>query len=180
MLSRPRRFLALLAVPALVLAASPANAQAPAKKAAPKKTAAAKPLPPIFDPDAVGTKAVEAGVNAANESARRIFIVFGTNDCAPCRVVNRAMHAEQFYDALARQFTPIMIDVTPGSRNLPILSRFGIDPAKGLPAVVVFDRKFQPVSITKNGEMVKLAAEGDAKVQEWFLQFFEKDKPAAQ
>ncbi|HMM33703.1 MAG TPA: hypothetical protein PKA62_03085, partial [Thermoanaerobaculia bacterium] len=66
---------------------------------APLSLAAEPPVPeglPIYDTTSVGALAIEAASNAATESGRRLFVNFGTNDCAPCRVVNDAIYEEPF------------------------------------------------------------------------------------
>src|SRR5450759_5050828 len=123
MFSRTGRFLAVLIVPALVLAASSASAEAPAKKTGPKKTIA-KTLPPIFDPDALGTKAVDAAVEVCNESSRRMFIVLGTNDCPSCRVFNDVLVEQEFFKDFIQQFVPVLIDVSSKGPNVDFLKNY--------------------------------------------------------
>ncbi len=131
---------------------------------------------PIFDTEASGVKQIEATGKTSFTSGRRMIVVFGTNDCPLCRTVNAAIYEPKFNDALMRQFVPVFVDVTPGSENAQLLAKYGIDPAKGLPAVVVADLKKPSFDITKNGEMVAVASRGVAAVQDWFLARFQKSE----
>jgi hypothetical protein len=170
------RFLVPTLLLASVLASGPAAAQA-APAAAPAPTPKAKKLPPIFDTWALGTKAIEAGVKVCNETNRRPFVVFGVNDCDACRVFNDALHDEVFFKAFAAQFVPILIDVTPGGPNVELLKRYGIDPAKGFPAVGIFELGEVPPEVTRNGELIAVCKKGKQAVQEWILARYHQERP---
>jgi thioredoxin-related protein len=172
MLSRTGRILAVLVVPALVLAASSASAQAPAKKTLPTKAAAAEPLPPIFDPDALGTKAVDSAIEVSNQTSRRIFVVLGTNDCPPCRVFNDVLHEQEFFKDFIKQFVPVLIDVSPKGPNVDFLKNYRIDTKKGFPAVAIFESDTVAPLITRNGEMVKVVKKGPDAIRTWIRSYF--------
>jgi hypothetical protein len=174
---RPAWALLTLALSPVTLARAeepPNPAKVPAAASTAKK---AKKLPKIFDPDIVGTKAIQAGVAVCTETNRRPFVVFGTNDCDPCRVFNDALHEPLFFSALAKQFVPILIDVTPGSPNAELLKNYGIDPSKGLPAVGIFEVDQTPPQVTRNGELVAVTKKGIQATQEWILAHFHKEMP---
>ncbi len=176
LVSRSFRRAAPLLLSGLLAGALPLAAESPVKPAAsaPKAT---KKLPPIFDPEIIGTKAIEAGVKVCNETGRRPFVVFGTNDCDPCRTFNDALHENVFCNAVILQFVPILIDATPGGRNAGLLKNYGIDPKQGFPAVGVFELSSTPPEITRNGEMVEVAKKGTQAVHEWITARFRKDRP---
>lgn len=173
MFSRTARFLAVLIVPALVLAASSSSAAAPAKKTGTKKTAA-KALPPIFDPDALGTKAVDAAVEVCNESSRRMFIVLGTNDCPSCRVFNDVLVEPEFFKDFIQQFVPVLIDVSPKGPNADFLKNYRIDRKKGFPAVAIFEGGSVEPLITRNGEMVRVIKKGPEAIRAWIRSHFKE------
>ena len=146
--------------------------------AAPLALAAEPPVPeglPIYDTTSVGALAIEAASNAATESGRRLLVNFGTNDCAPCRVVNDAIYEEPFLSAFFKQFIPVFVDVAPGSPNRALLERYGIDPAKGFPALVVSDEALKVAEVTKAGEAAALGAKGKDEVRSWLLKHFKAD-----
>lgn len=157
-------------VPALVLlvSATAANA-APAKPAAtpaPAKPAVAKSLPPVYDPLVVGTEELVQKLFAAEQSGRRLVVNFGTNDCLPCHTAWMATVEKKFLDEYIRTVLPTTIDVTPGSPNAELLKTYGIDPAKGLPAFVVFGSDRVEIAATRSGEGLAAAKKGPAAVQE--------------
>jgi len=142
--------------------------------AAPLFAADAPDTAPIYDQEADGVRQIEAAARYCAESGRRLVVNLGTNDCAPCRVVNKAMHEPKFYEAFVNDFVPVFVDVTPGSKNAELLDRFGVDAKKGLPIVIVYDEQVKPKVSTKKGEMVALAKKGEHDVQLWFISFFPK------
>lgn len=151
---------------ALLLAAAPLalSAEPPASEAL-----------PIYDTTSIGGLAVEAASKAAKDSGRRLLVNFGTNDCAPCRVVNDAIYEEPFLSAFFKQFVPVFVDVAPGSPNRALLERYGIDSSKGLPAVVLSDESLRVAEATKEGELAALGAKGKDEVRAWLLARFRKD-----
>lgn len=153
-------FLCLLVSVAL---AGPAAAQ---KKATSKRRTASVAEPPVYDPWVVGVEELKQKLFAAEQSGRRLVVNFGTNDCAPCRVVCAAMFEKKFLDETIPRLIPTTIDVTPGSRNAQMLTTYGFDPSKGLPVLLVFGPDRAEVAATRNGEAVAAAKKGTAAVQE--------------
>lgn len=158
-----------LAAALLVASASwAASAQPPA----PKEEQAI-----IYDTTSSGALAIEATSLAAADSGRRLLVNFGTNDCASCRVFNDAVYEQPFLSAFFKQFIPVFVDVSPGSPNRALLERYGIDPTKGLPAVVLSDDRLKVAETTKQGEMAAVAAKGKDAVREWLLKRFKAEEP---
>lgn len=156
---------ALLLAAATVASAQPPAAPAPADAL------------PIYDTTSVGALAIEAASRAAAESGRRLLVNFGTNDCAPCRTFNDAVFEEPFETAFFGQFVPVFVDVAPGSPNRDLLARYGIDPSRGFPAVVLSDDQLRIGETTKAGELVAVSAAGKEAVREWLLKRFRKEAP---
>jgi thiol-disulfide isomerase/thioredoxin len=129
---------------------------------------------PIYDSTSVGALAIEAASKAAADSGRRLFVNFGTNDCASCRVVNDAIYEEPFLSAFLDQFIPVFVDVAPGTSGRDLLARYGIDAGKGFPALVLSDEILRVAETTKEGEMSALGAKGKEAVREWILKRFRK------
>lgn len=167
------------AVPAGADPAAAKPTPAPGRKGAatsatPKKAPATpKALPPIYESYLVGEKAIAAAGRVATASGRRVLINFGTNDCDACRVVNDAIYDPVFLDAFLKQFVPVFIDVSPSNPNRELLERYAIDPARGLPALVVSTKELEPAVVTRDGEVARAAAGGKKAVQDWLLGQFE-------
>ena len=154
---------------AALLAATPLVAFAEPPAPAPESL-------PIYDTTSVGALAIEAASKFAEDSGRRLFVNFGTNDCAPCRVVNDAIYEEPFLTAFLNQFVPVFVDVAPGSSGRDLLARYDLDAGKGLPAIVLSDERLRVAETTKGGEMVALGAKGKEAVREWLLKRFKKNE----
>lgn len=152
---------------AVLLAATPLVAFAAPPAPAPETL-------PIYDSTSLAPLAIEAASKAAADSGRRLFVNFGTNDCAPCRVVNDAIYEEPFLSAFLAQFVPVFVDAAPGTSGHELLARYEIDPAKGFPAIVMSDEMLRVAETTKNGEMAAAAAKGKEAAREWILKRFRK------
>lgn len=135
----------------------------------------AKPLP-IYDSYTLASKELAWKKAAGEQSNRRVFVNFGTNDCRACRVVNDAINDPKFQPHFLRQFVPAFIDVSPGSPNLTLLKEWKIDPKKGLPAIAILDEKGELAEVTRAGELAKEAKKGTEAVQLWIIQRFYPDQ----
>ena len=164
------KFARILLAAALVLAASPA----PAADAPKKAPAPAAEAPPIYDEDALGEESIAFYQKAAKESGRRLFLNLGTNDCEPCRGVNRALHKGKFFDVFIKQFVPAFVDVSK-LPNAALLDKYLIDPKAELPAILIFMPDGRFIEALAHGEMAAMAKKGDDAVQGWILARFAKD-----
>lgn len=192
-MNRTERLLALFLLPLLctgtVLAAG-SNPE-PAKKAsgqpATKKSASKKPTqaavrptparPPIYDPYVSGEKAIMDTARQCIESGRHLFVNFGTNSCDLCYTANEALSDPAFRDTFFKALIPVYIDVTPGTENAKLLESYGIDPAKGLPAMAVIEFSPQKATISRNGEYAAAAKKGPDAVRIFLSQFFPRPEP---
>ena len=131
---------------------------------------------PVYDRYLLGEKAIQKSGQAALDSGRRLLVNFGTNDCAPCRTVNDAIYERPFVKGFMEQFVPVFVDVSPGSKNRALLDRYGIDPSKGFPAIVLSDETLRVAEATKAGELVAVAGKGKEAVQAWILKRFKVEE----
>ncbi len=168
----PRSFPILALALSLGFVAGAAPAAAGASPVRPKPVA---PEVPIFDGDAIGVKQVVDYQKVAQDSGRRLLLVFGTNDCAPCRAFNKAIHQKQFFSAFINQFVPVYIDVSSGT-NASLLVDYNINPAAPQPGIVILMPDARITDVLAQGEMATLAKKGDAAVQEFFLARFAKSE----
>ena len=135
--------------------------------------ASAVPESPIFDPEAVGEKQIADYQKVCLDSGRRLLIVFGTNDCPPCRAFNSALHKGKFFEPFINQFVPVFVDVSSGT-NAVLLVRYNIDPRAEQPGLVILMPDARIIEVLAHGEMAALTRKGDAAVQEFFLARFLK------
>ena len=156
-------------------AISGASPSGPQKKDSPKKPGApsSASASPIFDSDAIGQRQIADYQKVALDSGRRLLIVFGTNECTPCRTFNRAIHEKKFFSAFINQFVPVYVDVSSGT-NATLLADFNINPAADQPGIVILMPDARIVEVLAQGEMAALTGKGDAAVQEFFLSRFLK------
>ncbi|MGZ6988477.1 MAG: hypothetical protein ACXVH0_05920 [Thermoanaerobaculia bacterium] len=159
----------LLALPSA--GASPADGQ--------KKAAAPAPAPaladlPMFDSEAIGEKQIADYQKVCLDSGRRLLIVFGTNECAPCRAFGHALHKGKFFEPFINQFVPVFVDVSSGT-NASLLLRYNINTHAELPGIVILMPDARTIEILAQGEMAALTRKGDDAVQNFFLSRFVKN-----
>ena len=172
----PRTLTLLLGLDLCLSLAGPAAAAPPAgKKAETPAPTPALPEAPIFDQEANGEKQIADYQKVCLDSGRRLLIVFGTDDCAPCRAFNHALHKDKFFEALINQFVPVFIDVSSGT-NASLLVRYNIDPHADQPGIAELMPDGRVIEVLAHGEMAALARKGDAAVQEFFLTRFLKSE----
>jgi len=155
---------------------SPAAAGAQKKSGVPASAPAASPsgqLAPIFDSDAIGQRQIADYQKVAQDSGRRLLLIFGTNECAPCRAFNGAIHEKRFFAAFINQFIPVYVDVSSGT-NASLLVDFNVNPAAEQPGIVILMPDARIMEVLAQGEMAALTRKGDAAVQEFFLARFLK------
>jgi hypothetical protein len=156
---------------------APVAAGASKKSAASATTPAASPserrAAPIFDSDAIGQKQIVDYQKVALDSGRRLLLVFGTNECAPCRAFNHAIHEKQFFTAFINQFIPVYVDVSSGT-NASLLVDYNVNPAAEQPGIVILMPDARIMEVLAQGEMAAITRKGDVAVQEFFLARFLK------
>ena len=170
----PRRLFALSLGLSLGISAglSPEAAGAEKKAGVPASVPAASSSP-IFDSDAIGQRQIVDYQKVAKDSGRRLLLIFGTNECAPCHAFNRAIHEKQFFSAFINQFIPVYIDVSSGT-NASLLADYNVNPAAEQPGIVILMPDGRIMDVLAQGEMAALTRKGDAAVQEFFLTRFLK------
>ncbi|HUM01460.1 MAG TPA: thioredoxin family protein [Thermoanaerobaculia bacterium] len=144
----------------------------PAPAASPKAESS-----PIYDQEADGELTLKFYADVCKRSNRYLIVFFGTNDCIPCRAVNQGVFEERFYRELVKQFVPAFIDVSPGSANAEMPSRYGIDPKAPYPGVVIFEPTGGVKEVVGKGEMAAVARKGKEAVQLWILARFDRNRP---
>ena len=159
---------------------SPAGRAVPAEASAAQKKADAPPAPavpedPIFDAEAIGAKQIADYQKVCLDSGRRLLIVFGTNDCAPCRVFNRALHKDKFFEPFISQFVPVYVDVSSGT-NASLLVDYNIEARAEPPGIVILMPDARIIEVLAHGEMAALTRKGVSAVQEFFLARFVKSE----
>lgn len=157
----------------LFLAGSAAAAPPTQEKSETPAATLAAPEGPVFDSEAVGEKQIADYQKVCLDSGRRLLLVFGTNDCAPCRAFNGALHKDKFFEPFINQFVPVFIDVSNGT-NASLLALYNIDPRADQPGIAILMPDARIIEVLGHGEMAGLTRKGDAAVQEFFLARFLK------
>jgi len=97
---------------------------------------------------------VEAGIQQAAKSGKRVIVDFGGNWCTDCRILDINMKKPENAALLDRNFVVVHVNV--GDKgitdNFDVAERYGIPLKKGVPALVVLESDGRVVYAQKAGE----------------------------
>ena len=133
----PRRFFAAWATLATFLALA-----APAAMA----------LPDIYaEPDKAQAD-LDAALQTAAATHRRIIVDFGGNWCPDCHVLDSYFHDVTNRPLLEANYVLVHVNIGRRDANLDIAARYDIDVGKGVPALAVLDSSGKLLYSQKAGE----------------------------
>jgi thiol:disulfide interchange protein len=151
-----RAFLTMLAASATLLSAGAAHG---AEQIYPATTNAAADI--------------DAALQQAAGSRKRVLIDFGGNWCGDCIVLDRVFHEPQ--NALLLQQRFVVVHVNVGERgidhNLDIGERYGVPLGKGVPALAVLDSSGRVVYSQKNGEFESMRRMDPKSVNDFLVRW---------
>jgi thiol:disulfide interchange protein len=91
-----------------------------------------------YDEAADADRAVDAALDRARESHKRVLIDLGGNWCADCRILAGIMDLPEMRAFLAAHYEVVVVDVGRFNKNLQIPARYGITTRlEGVPSVLV-------------------------------------------
>jgi protein disulfide-isomerase len=147
----------LLAIPVLLLAIACHAADGPYNEAADARLEISQAL----------SRATKSGVP--------VLVVFGTNWCGDCKVLDMAMKEGASAPFVAREFNVVKVDVGRFDRNVGIAEFYGVPLKEGIPAVVILSPANKVLYVTRAGELADARNMGEKGIYE----FFRKVTPGA-
>jgi thiol:disulfide interchange protein len=109
---------------------------------------------------------IDAGLEEAAQSKRRVIVDFGGNWCGDCIVLDRHFHAAENAELLRRHY--VLVHVNVGDKgitdNFAIAERYGIPLRKGVPALAVLESDGKLVYAQKQGEFESMRKMDPASV----------------
>jgi len=95
-------------------------------------------------------------------------VVFGTNWCGDCRMLDKAMKEGSSASLIARKFRVVKVEVGKFDRNLDVADSCGVPLRKGIPTVAVLSAKGEVLHATRAGERADARKLGENGVHEPF------------
>ncbi len=113
-------------------------------------------------------------LNLAQQSDKRVLIVFGANWCGDCKALDKAFHETATADMLSKRYVIVKIDVGHFDKNLDTAGIYGKPIAKGIPSVVVVTPKNEIVYATRAGELADARHMGSDGILNFFKDLSER------
>ncbi|GAB4376102.1 MAG: hypothetical protein Kow0062_15950 [Acidobacteriota bacterium] len=108
--------------------------------------------PPITD-EASAADRLAAALARARENDRLLLVIFGADWCPDCAALERLLADPLVAPLLEHRLDVLRLDVGRRTRHVDLAARFGIDYARGIPALVVLDGAGAVRLATRDGEL---------------------------
>ena len=78
-------------------------------------------------------------INLSVEQNKQSIIIFGANWCPDCRIFSATMNIPKIKSYIDENFEVLYVDVKRYEINMSLMEEYGIEPAEGIPRLLVFD-----------------------------------------
>jgi len=113
---------------------------------------------PLYPDVARASADIDAALEAATSTGKRVLVDFGGDWCGDCKVLDATLRKPENAALLRSKF--VMVHVNVGAKgidhNLDIAQRYGIPLKKGVPALAVLESDGRLVYAQRNGEFEPL------------------------
>jgi thiol:disulfide interchange protein len=96
--------------------------------------------------------AIQAARQQATEEGKRVAVVFGADWCPDCYALNKALTHRLVTPILEPNYVVVKVSVGNRNQNLDIMSDFGMDVVRGIPAIAILE---------PDGTLVKAQTDGE-------------------
>lgn len=96
--------------------------------------------------------AIEAARRQAAREGKRVAVVFGADWCPDCYALNKALTHRLVAPILEPNFVVVKVSVGNRNQNLDIMSDFGMDVVRGIPAIAILE---------PDGTLIKAQTDGE-------------------
>lgn len=102
----------------------------------------------VADPHA----AIQAARQQAALEGKRVAVVFGADWCPDCYALNKALTHRLVTPILEPNFVVVKVSVGNRNQNLDIMTDFGMDVVRGIPAIAILE---------PDGSLIKAQTDGE-------------------
>ncbi len=96
--------------------------------------------------------AIQAAREQADQEGKRVAVVFGADWCPDCYALNKALTHRLVTPILEPNYVVVKVSVGNRNQNLDIMSDFGMDVVRGIPAIAILE---------PDGTLVKAQTDGE-------------------
>lgn len=97
-------------------------------------------------------RAIDRARQQAAAAGKRVAVVFGADWCPDSQALDRALEHRLVAPLVAPAFEVVALDVGNRDRHLDLAAEYGIDLARGIPAVAVLEADGRLVFAQRDGE----------------------------
>ncbi|MDC1184178.1 thioredoxin family protein, partial [Gammaproteobacteria bacterium] len=126
------------------------------------------PLPLPYNGIVYEKSSIEDFISSAVKADKQPVLIFGGNWCPDCRILSGSLKMPTIKKYMSRNYDVMHIDVGRYEINMDLLEMFGIEKEKGVPRVLVFDKKKNLINSSTTKEWTTVR---DRKQQEIFNYF---------
>ena len=80
------------------------------------------------------------------------IIIFGANWCPDCRIFSATMDIPKIKSYIDKTFEVLYVDVKRYEINMSLMEEFGIEPAEGIPRLLIFDKNRKLINSSNTTE----------------------------
>ena len=97
------------------------------------------PLPLPYDGLEYSSNDLNEFIFNAITKDKQPIIIFGANWCPDCRIFSATMNIPKLKSYIDENFEVLYVDVKRYEINMSLMEEYGIEPAEGIPRLLVFD-----------------------------------------
>jgi thioredoxin-related protein len=97
------------------------------------------PLPLPYNGSEYSTNDLNEFISNTITKDKQPIIIFGANWCPDCRIFSATMNIPKIKSYIDENFEVLYVDVKRYEINMNLMEEYGIEPAEGIPRLLVFD-----------------------------------------
>ena len=91
-------------------------------------------------------------ISNAIKKDKQPIIIFGANWCPDCRIFSATMDIPKIKSYIDKTFEVLYVDVKRYEINMNLMKEFGIEPAEGIPRLLIFDKNRKLINSSNTTE----------------------------
>ena len=128
-----------------------------------------QPLPYPYEGKKITTEELFNFIDK-NRNLRQSIIIFGANWCPDCRILEGTLMLPTVKEFINKYYSILHVDVGKYDINMSLIEILGLEGQKGIPKVLIFDKKGMPVNLATSDRWYTAR---ESKTQEIF-DYFQK------
>ena len=110
------------------------------------------PLPLPYNGSEYSTIDLNEFISNTITKDKQPIIIFGANWCPDCRIFSATMDIPKIKSYIDQNFEVLHVDVKRYEINMNLMEEFGIEPAEGIPRLLIFDKNRKLINSSNTTE----------------------------